>query len=89
MENKITVLYFAASKDITGRETEEIELVDNNTSLGGLSDVLISKYGTKLKEILSISMYAVDMEYVEKEKESTTILKPNSEVAIIPPVSGG
>jgi molybdopterin converting factor small subunit len=33
-------------------------------------------------------MYAVNMEYIEKEKEHETIIK-NKEVAIIPPVSGG
>jgi molybdopterin synthase sulfur carrier subunit len=54
-----------------------------------LSNALIDKYGSKLKDILSTSMYAVDMEYIDKEDEVTTIIKPNAEIAIIPPVSGG
>ncbi|CAO3703772.1 unnamed protein product [Rhizopus stolonifer] len=82
------VLYFAAVKDITGKESEEIEIQEDIT-LSTLSVCLITKYGYRLQEILSTSMYAVDMEYVEKDKESTTVLKKDSEVAIIPPVSGG
>ncbi|KAG1435744.1 hypothetical protein G6F56_013852 [Rhizopus delemar] len=88
MPNKIKVLYFAAVKDITGKESEEIEIQEDAT-LNTLSVCLITKYGHRLQEILSTSMYAVDMEYVEKDKESATALKKDSEVAIIPPVSGG
>ncbi|KAI7902083.1 molybdopterin converting factor, subunit 1 [Cokeromyces recurvatus] len=88
MKNKVTVLYFAALKDITGKETEEIEVL-KTISLKELSDILISKYGTKFEELLSISMYAVNMEYIEKDKEVTTHIHQNSEIAIIPPVSGG
>jgi molybdopterin converting factor small subunit len=29
------------------------------------------------------------MEYIDKKDETTTTIKPNAEVAIIPPVSGG
>jgi molybdopterin converting factor small subunit len=34
-------------------------------------------------------MYAIDMEYIDKQDEPTTVIKPKAEVAIIPPVSGG
>lgn len=34
-------------------------------------------------------MYAIDMEYIDKQDERATVIKPNAEVAIIPPVSGG
>jgi molybdopterin converting factor small subunit len=54
-----------------------------------LSDILVNTYGDKLKEILSVSMYAIDMEYVEKDQKSITVIQDGSEIAIIPPVSGG
>ncbi|OAD08761.1 hypothetical protein MUCCIDRAFT_105728 [Mucor lusitanicus CBS 277.49] len=85
----IKVLYFAGVKDITRKESEDVDIPVDNWTLTDLTSLLITKYGDKLKELLSMSMYAVDMDYVEKEKESSTILKPNAEVAIIPPVSGG
>ncbi|KAL9546604.1 hypothetical protein MBANPS3_006580 [Mucor bainieri] len=85
----IKVLYFAGVKDITHKESEPIEIPIDNWTLADLTKLLITQYGDKLKELLSMSMYAVDMDYVEKDKESSTILKPNAEVAIIPPVSGG
>ncbi|KAK4522015.1 uncharacterized protein ATC70_004554 [Mucor velutinosus] len=85
----IKVLYFAGVKDITRKESEDVEIPVDNWTLTDLTNLLITKYGDKLKELLSLSMYAIDMDYVEKDNESTTILKPNAEVAIIPPVSGG
>ncbi|KAL7317517.1 hypothetical protein PS15m_003862 [Mucor circinelloides] len=85
----IKVLYFAGVKDVTCKESEDVEIPADNWTLSDLTTLLITKYGDKLKELLSMSMYAIDMDYIEKDKESTTILKPNAEVAIIPPVSGG
>lgn len=41
------------------------------------------------QELLSSSMYAVNMEYIEKNNEADTVLQDKQEVAIIPPVSGG
>ena len=58
-------------------------------TLDDLSHYLIATYGDKLKEILYASMYAVNMEYIEKQDESTTVIDGSHEVAIIPPVSGG
>lgn len=82
-------MYFAGVKDITQKEVEEIGLQNDQWSLNDLSQMLIKNYGSKMRDLLHISMFALDMEYVEKEKESITILKPDSEIAIIPPVSGG
>lgn len=87
--SKIRVLYFAGVKDITQKESEDISLPQDSIALIELSNLLIAKYGQKFEEILSTSMFAIDMEYIEKENESKTSVKDASEVAIIPPVSGG
>jgi molybdopterin converting factor small subunit len=47
------------------------------------------RYGEKLKTLLESCLFAVDMEYIQKKDELETLLKDASEVAIIPPVSGG
>lgn len=82
-------MYFAGIKDITGKDSEEIQMQQEDYNLQNLSTDLTLKYGEKLKMLLETSMYAVDMQYVEKEKEPKTFLRNNTEVAIIPPVSGG
>lgn len=57
--------------------------------MADLSQILISKYGKSFQELLSSSMYAVNMDYIDKNKETSTVLQDKEEVAIIPPVSGG
>ncbi|KAF7722145.1 hypothetical protein EC973_003658 [Apophysomyces ossiformis] len=85
---QITVLYFAAVRDITGISSETFELAEGET-LQTLTTRLIQKYGEPIKVILNTAMYALDMDYVSKEDEAITPLKAGQEVAIIPPVSGG
>ncbi|KAI9493387.1 hypothetical protein BDB00DRAFT_872487 [Zychaea mexicana] len=92
--SEMKVLYFAAVRDITQVECDVID-VSTFTHAGAprtltmLTDHLVSKYGDKLRSIVDHAMYAVNMEYVDKDDEATTQLSPNDEVAIIPPVSGG
>jgi molybdopterin converting factor subunit 1 len=84
------VLYFASVKDVTGIEHEQIELEKDNTTLQDLSTLLYARYGDgKFKVLLEQSLYAIDMDYIEKQDEKSTVLKDGMEVAIIPPVSGG
>ncbi|CEG67519.1 hypothetical protein CU097_004352 [Rhizopus azygosporus] len=83
------VLYFAAVKDITGKEIEEVEIRKEDYTLQMLSEDLCMRYGEKLKTLLESCLFAVDMEYIQKKDELETLLKDASEVAIIPPVSGG
>lgn len=83
---QINVLYFAAAKDITGRSSEELELPP---TLKDLTEILNSKYGDDLRKVMDHSLYAINMEYIEKKDERNTELKDKDEVALIPPVSGG
>jgi len=80
------VLYFAAARDIVGLASEVFNLP---TTLGDLTDILTSKYGEELRKILDHSLYALNMDYVEKSTENKVKLKDRDEIAIIPPVSGG
>jgi molybdopterin converting factor subunit 1 len=80
------VLYFAAARDVAGITSETFNLPN---SLEDLTNILTTKYGHELRKILDHSLYAVNMDYIEKELEAKKILKDSDEVAIIPPVSGG
>ena len=81
------VLYFAAARDITQVASDVISL--ESMTLQSLTEHLVAKYGDALRKVLDHAMYAVNMEYVDKDKESFLQLSPDDEVAVIPPVSGG
>ncbi|KAM3582077.1 hypothetical protein VKS41_005507 [Umbelopsis sp. WA50703] len=83
---KINVLYFASAKDITGRSSEVLDLPPTLTHL---TEILTCKYGDELRKVIDHSLYAINMEYIEKKDEGITKLKDTDEIALIPPVSGG
>ncbi|KAI7869725.1 hypothetical protein BDF14DRAFT_1779997 [Spinellus fusiger] len=85
---QVTVLYFAAVRDITCQHSQQVTL-PKDSSLTHLTTHLLSLYGEPLAKLLETCLYAVNMDYIEKEKEVTTLLTAGDEVAIIPPVSGG
>ena len=76
----ITVLYFASLRDAAGRDSEQLPLP---ASLRGLYDELRARHGFGLPaERLRV---AVDGAFAAWD----TPLREGSEVAFIPPVSGG
>jgi molybdopterin synthase sulfur carrier subunit len=76
----ITVLYFASLRDAAGRDSEQLPLPD---SLRGLYDELRARHRFTLPaERLRV---AVDGAFAAWD----TPLREGSEVAFIPPVSGG
>jgi molybdopterin synthase sulfur carrier subunit len=76
----ITVLYFASLRDAAGRDSEQVPLP---ASLRGLYDDLRSRHGFSLPaEKLRV---AVDGAFASWD----TMLRDGSEIAFIPPVSGG
>jgi molybdopterin synthase sulfur carrier subunit len=76
------LLIFGIAKDIVGSSTTEITLPENAT-VTDLKSTLQERY-PQLKQ-LSTFMIAVNNQYATGNE----IIKPNDEVAIIPPVSGG
>jgi molybdopterin synthase sulfur carrier subunit len=76
----ITVLYFASLRDAAGCDSEQLPLPE---SLRGLYDELRSRHGFSLPaEKLRV---AVDGAFANWD----ALLRDGSEVAFIPPVSGG
>ena len=80
---KIDVLMFAAAKEVAGRDKVSIEVSEPACA----ADVLgaLAKELPGLTGLLPSSRLAVDCQYVDGEAE----ISPDSEVAFIPPVSGG
>jgi len=80
---KVNVKLFAAAKDLAGSDSIEIELAEG----AAVADVRLAVEARfpSLSRILSHSLWAVDAEYAGQQ----TPINVSSEIAIIPPVSGG
>ena len=79
----VRVKLFAVAKDLIGNESLEVELPEAAT-VSQLRTALESQF-PQLSTIISHLMIAVDAEYANDQ----TVLTENSEIACIPPVSGG
>jgi len=80
---RVRVLFFGAVKELTGKSHEDVEVRD-----GGSVRDLLQHYESKVPELkswFSSLALAVNQQYAHPD----TILKPNDEVALLPPVSGG
>lgn len=80
---KVCVKLFAVAKDLTGREQLSIDLPPGAT-VGDLRDAVVAA-SPALAKIVPHALWAVDAEYAGAGKP----LNEQSEVALIPPVSGG
>ena len=79
---KIKVLLFGIAREIAGNSMVEIELKEKSV----VKDLMTAlKYTYPDMERLKSLLIAVNSEYAEDQ----TIIHPNDEIAIIPPVSGG
>ncbi|RIB20937.1 hypothetical protein C2G38_2244248 [Gigaspora rosea] len=89
MSKEFTILYFASARDAVNISSEIISFPSTSSSLS-LQDLtnLLKNRHENLGKVLENSMFAINMQYVDKDDESIMV-KPGDEVAIIPPVSGG
>ena len=80
---KINVRLFAAAREIAGRSDVSVTVPDPTTS----ADVkeALAETVPELAELIQKSALAVDNHYVNDQFE----IAPDSDVALIPPVSGG
>lgn len=80
---RVRVLFFGVLKDLAGQASESLELPDSAL----VRDVLehYAQQSPQLKESMVALAVAVNQQYAGPE----TALRPNDEVALLPPVSGG
>lgn len=80
---RVRVRYFAALREIAGREAEELELPQGAT-VTTARELLAERY-PGMAPVLARSAAAVNRSYVPAE----TSLAASDELAFIPPVGGG
>jgi molybdopterin converting factor subunit 1 len=80
---RVTVRLFARAKDLAGASAVEVELADAAT-VADLRRRLAAAYPA-LAALLGQSAVAVDDDFADEDHP----LFPDSEVALLPPVSGG
>lgn len=79
----VEVKLFAVAKQLAGSETVAVELFAGAT-VQELRHAIYEQH-TELRDITPRAMIAIDAEYVNND----AIVPEHSEIALIPPVSGG
>jgi molybdopterin converting factor subunit 1 len=79
----MTVLLFAAARDLAGADSVVVELPAGST-IAELRNNLARRIPA-LAGLLAKSAIAVNHDFAEDDR----VLQPDDEVAVIPPVSGG
>ena len=80
---KVYVKLFAAAKDVVGSDAITIQVADGATIAEVREALVMATPG--LANIVAHALWAVDTEYAAE----TTPITTKSEIALIPPVSGG
>ena len=80
---KLRVKLFAVARQRIGRDEIEVELPASAT-VGRLRSALVEQH-PPLADVLRVARLAVDSDYAT----DATVLDSASEIALIPPVSGG
>ena len=81
---RVRVLYFAAVRDLVGRDAEELTLPSSVRDVATLAAHLESLH-EPLRARLGAVRFAVDEQFAEPD----TPLHDGATVAVIPPVAGG
>jgi molybdopterin converting factor subunit 1 len=79
----VQVQLFAAARDQVGKSSVQVEVGERSTA-GELRQSLAASF-PQLAGIVTRAMLAIDAEYARDDQ----VLRPHSEIALIPPVSGG
>ena len=80
---KISIVLFAAAREMVGASSVDLNLSESAT-VCDLRNELVQRY-PELANLITNSLFSVDHEYANDQSE----LFEGSEVALIPPVSGG
>lgn len=83
---RVSVLFFASAKDITGTKKHVFEIESNQIELAQFLNLVFAEWPDLLK-IAQTCCLSVNLEYVPKG--AALVLLDGDEVAFIPPISGG
>eukprot|EP00930_Biecheleria_cincta_P062904 TRINITY_DN48345_c0_g1_i1.p1 TRINITY_DN48345_c0_g1~~TRINITY_DN48345_c0_g1_i1.p1 ORF type:complete len:100 (+),score=14.44 TRINITY_DN48345_c0_g1_i1:33-302(+) len=86
----LTVLLFGPAREAMDASDIKVEV----RSRDGAADIkvcdlrdAVAEQCVALKELMAVSRFSVDQELIRDE--SGTVITPTSEIALIPPISGG
>lgn len=79
----VEIKLFAVAKQLAGSETVAVR-IPNRATVQELRDAICQQH-TELHDITERALIAIDAEYVNND----AIVPERSEIALIPPVSGG
>ena len=82
----VRLLLFAGAREAAGRSGDEFEL-EPGAPLDVLLGDAVQRYGDRFAAVLASSRVWVNGD--EPAAERATVLAPDDEVAVLPPVSGG
>jgi sulfur-carrier protein len=77
----VRVRLFASLRELAGGPSVEAEA----ETVGELLDALGARYGPEFERVMGVGTVVVDGATVNREH----VLRPDDEVALLPPVSGG
>ena len=81
---QVTLRLFAGLAEVIGSASLSFHVHESTVTAGKLKELLSASYPDAAQQI-RVSLIAVDREYAPDD----TLITPSSEVALIPPVSGG
>jgi molybdopterin converting factor subunit 1 len=80
----VTILYFAAVRDLVGKDEERVALPDSVATIGALADYLPALHAT-LEGRLTYVRFARNEEFADNVES----IAEGDVIALIPPVAGG
>ncbi|KAL3310128.1 Molybdopterin synthase catalytic subunit [Cichlidogyrus casuarinus] len=88
-EIPVSILFFAKSAELTGIKETNISIPSSIKSVGNLLNFILSRW-PELVVLNGCFVFAINCVYVElKDPDIELNLQSGSEIAIIPPISGG
>lgn len=82
----VRLLLFAGAREAAGTGRDQFA-VDPGTSLGALTAAAVDRYGDGFARVLATARVWVNGD--EPTDGASTELRPDDEIAVLPPVSGG
>lgn len=83
-EPAVTVLFFAAARDVVGMRQIDLELPTGSITVAELADLIAQRFPALVPYMRSLRI-AVNGEYARAD----AMVHTGDEVAVIPPVAGG
>jgi molybdopterin synthase sulfur carrier subunit len=81
----ITVRFFATYRQLTGKETLELQIDNTAATVTDVIEQLEQQYPQFSGRLRASALVAINEKYVHRRQE----LHPNDTIAFFPPVSGG